>query len=336
MNKLLTVSLSPHEHGKESTKKLMYGVVISLAPALLATVWFFGWSALIVTSVSVVSCMVFEYLITKFILKREPSVDDGSAIVTGLLLAFCLPTNLPIGIIILGSLVAIGVGKMTFGGLGNNPFNPALVGRVFLFLSFPVQMTTWPVPNGFKTSFTDAITGATPLSILNENYDKIPVDSIMTDPELGMPGYQQLFWGDMGGSLGEIAAFALIIGLIYMLIRKIITWHIPVSILGTVAVFTGILWLANPGSNADPLYHLMTGGLLLGAIYMATDYVTSPMSRKGMIVYGVGIGLITVLIRRFGAYPEGVQFAILIMNAFTPLINTYMKPSRFGEEVKNG
>ncbi|MCF8222282.1 MAG: RnfABCDGE type electron transport complex subunit D [Bacteroidales bacterium] len=336
MNKLLTVSPSPHEYSKESTPKLMYGVVIALAPALLATIWFFGWAALLVTSVSVISCVIFEYLIQKFILKKEPSIKDGSAIVTGLLLAFCLPTNLPLGLVILGSLVAIGVGKMTFGGLGNNPFNPALVGRVFLFLSFPVQMTTWPVPKGFNTSFSDAITGATPLSVLNENYEKMPVDQIMNDPELSMPGYSKLFWGEMGGSLGEIAAFALILGLAYMLIRKIITWHIPVSILLTVAVFTGILWLANPEANADPLYHLMTGGLLLGAIYMATDYVSSPMSKKGMIIYGVGIGIITVLIRRFGAYPEGVQFAILIMNAFTPLINNYIKPSRFGEEVKNG
>ena len=336
MNKLLTVSPSPHEYSKESTKKLMYGVVIALAPAMLATIWFFGWAAILVTSVSVISCVIFEYLIQKFILRKEPSVSDGSAIVTGLLLAFCLPTNLPIGLVVLGALVAIGVGKMTFGGLGNNPFNPALIGRVFLFLSFPVQMTTWPVPRGFKTSFTDAITGATPLSILNENYDKVPVQNIMTNPELAMPDYQQLFWGNTGGSLGEIAAFALLIGLGYMLIRKIITWHIPVSILLTVTVFTGILWFANPESNADPLYHLMTGGLLLGAIFMATDYVTSPMSNKGMIIYGVGIGIITILIRRFGAYPEGVQFAILIMNAFTPLINTYLKPSRFGEEVKNG
>lgn len=336
MNKLLTVSPSPHEYSKESTSRLMYGVVIALVPALLATIWFFGWAALLVTSVSVISCVIFEYLIQKFILKKEPSIKDGSAIVTGLLLAFCLPTNLPLGLVILGSLVAIGVGKMTFGGLGNNPFNPALVGRVFLFLSFPVQMTTWPVPKGFNTSFSDATTGATPLSVLNENYDKMPVDQIMSDPDLSMPGYGKLFWGEMGGSLGEIAAFALILGLAYMLIRKIITWHIPVSILLTVTVFTGILWLANPESNADPLYHLMTGGLLLGAIYMATDYVSSPMSKKGMIIYGIGIGVLTVLIRRFGAYPEGVQFAILIMNGFTPLINNYIKPSRFGEEVKNG
>jgi Na+-translocating ferredoxin:NAD+ oxidoreductase subunit D len=336
MSKILTVSPSPHEYSKETTKKLMYGVVVALAPALLATIWFFGWAAILVTSVSVVSCIVFEYLITRFILKKEPSVKDGSAIVTGLLLAFCLPTNLPLGIVVIGALVAIGVGKMTFGGLGNNPFNPALVGRVFLFLSFPVQMTSWPVPKGFGTSFSDAVTGATPLSILNENYDKLPVDKIMTDPQLNMPGYQDLFWGNTGGSLGEIAAFALIIGLIYMLIRKVITWHIPVSILLTVTVFTGILWIANPEANADPLYHLMTGGLLLGAIFMATDYVTSPMSNKGMIIYGIGIGIITVLIRRFGSYPEGVQFAILIMNAFTPLINTFIKPSRFGEEIKNG
>ena len=335
MNNLLTVSPSPHEHSKETTKRLMYGVVIALAPALLATIWFFGWAAILVTSVSVVSCVIFEYLIQKFILRKKPSVSDGSAIVTGLLLAFCLPTNIPVGLIILGSLVAIGIGKMTFGGLGNNPFNPALVGRVFLFLSFPVRMTSWPVPKGFKTSFTDAITGATPLSILNENYDKIPVQKILSDPGLAMPDYQHLFWGNMGGSLGEIATFALLIGLAYMLIRKIITWHIPVSILMTVTLFTGILWLANPESNANPLYHLMTGGLLLGAIFMATDYVTSPMSKKGMIIYGVGIGIITVLIRRFGAYPEGVQFAILIMNAFTPLINKYLKPSRFGEEVQN-
>ncbi|HCC70383.1 MAG TPA: Na+-transporting NADH:ubiquinone oxidoreductase subunit D, partial [Bacteroidales bacterium] len=217
MNKLLTVSPSPHEYSKESTKKLMYGVVLALAPALLATIWYFGWAALFVTSVSVVSCIVFEYIIQKFILRKEPSVSDGSAVVTGLLLAFCLPTNLPVAIVILGALVAIGVGKMTFGGLGNNPFNPALVGRVFLFLSFPVQMTTWPVPKGFKTSFTDAVTGATPLSILNENYDKVPIDNIMSDPALAMPGYQQLFWGNTGGSLGEIAAFALIIGLAYLL-----------------------------------------------------------------------------------------------------------------------
>lgn len=336
MNKLLKVSPSPHIYGRKSTPGLMYGVVIALIPAQLATIWFFGWAALIVTAISVTSTVVFEYLIQKFLLKQTTSIKDGSAIVTGLLLAFCLPVNLPAGLVILGAFVAIGIGKLTFGGLGNNPFNPALVGRVFLFLSFPVQMTTWPVPNGFKTNYTDATTGATPLSILNENYDKIPVNQLMTDQAFNMPGYKDIFLGNIGGSLGEIAAFALIIGLAYLLIRRIISWHIPASILITVLLFTGVLWIANPDNNANPLYHLLTGGLLLGAIFMATDYVTSPMSAKGMIIYGIGIGILTVIIRRFGAYPEGIQFAILIMNAFTPLINIYIKPSRFGEEVNHG
>ncbi len=314
----------------------MSGVVIALMPALLVSTWFFGWAALMVTFISVASCVLFEYLIQKFLLKKESSINDGSAIVTGLLFAFCLPVNLPVGLIILGALVSIGVAKMTFGGLGNNPFNPALVGRVFLFLSFPVQMTTWPVPKGFSTSYADAVTGSTPLSILNESYDKVPIDALLSDPSSGLPDYTQALIGNMGGSFGEVAAIAILLGLIWLLAKKIITWHIPVSILGTVALFSGILWLANPEANVDPLYHLLTGGLLLGAVFMATDYVTSPMSNKGMIVYGVGIGVLTVLIRRFGAYPEGVQFAILIMNAFTPLINNYIKPSRFGEEVKNG
>jgi len=314
----------------------MYGVVIALLPALLVSTWFFGWAALMVTSISVGSCVVFEFLIQKYLLKQTPSIKDGSAVVTGMLFAFCLPVNLPVGLIVLGSLVSIGVAKMTFGGLGNNPFNPALVGRVFLFLSFPVQMTTWPKPLGFKTSYVDAITGSTPLSILNESYDKVPIDSLMSESASGLPNYAQAFIGNMGGSFGEVAAIAMLLGLIWLLARKIITWHIPVSILATVALFSGILWFANPEANADPLYHLLTGGLLLGAIFMATDYVTSPMSNKGMLIYGIGIGVLTVLIRRFGAYPEGVQFAILIMNAFTPLINNYIKPSRFGEEVKNG
>ncbi len=332
MDKLLNVSPSPHVYGKERTEKLMYGVVIAMVPALLVSTWFFGWAVLMVTAIAIISSVGFEYLIQKFLFKVKPTITDGSAIVTGMLLAFCLPVNIPAGLIVLGSLVAIGIGKMTFGGLGSNPFNPALVGRVFLFLSFPVQMTSWPVPKGFSTGYLDAATGPTALGILNESYGK----QTMAEMSSKLPGHMNALWGDMGGSLGEIAAFALILGLAYLLIRKIITWHIPVSILMTVFVFTGILWLSNGENNADPVYHLLTGGLLLGAIFMATDYVTSPMAHKGMIVYGVGIGVLTVLIRRFGAYPEGVQFAILIMNAFTPLINKYIKPKRFGEEVKNG
>ncbi len=333
MSNLLRVSPSPHAHGKETTRKLMLGVVVALVPALITSVYFFGWGAIIVTLTAILSCVLFEYLIQRYILKKPTSITDGSAIVTGLLLAFNLPSNIPLLLIVLGSLVAIGVGKMTFGGLGNNPFNPALVGRVFLLISFPVQMTTWPIPSGFNTSYTDAVTGATPLAIIKGGLKGGEQISSLMDQ---VPSHMQLFYGYMGGSMGEIAAAALLIGFAYMLIRKIITWHIPVSVIGSFAIFTTILWLANPEQNADPLFHILTGGLLLGAIYMATDYVTSPMNPKAMIIYGCGIGIITVVIRVFGAYPEGVSFAILIMNAFVPLMNIYIKPKRFGEEVKNG
>jgi electron transport complex protein RnfD len=309
----------------------MYGVLISLVPALLVSIYFFGIGMLIVTAVSIASCVVFEYLIQKYMLKVQPTHLDGSAVLTGLLLAFCLPANIPFWMVMIGALAAIGIGKMTFGGLGNNIFNPALVGRVFLFISFPVALTSYPEPKQwFK--YTDAATGATPLGILKEGIGNQPVGDLMNE----VPGYADLLIGNMMGSAGEIAAGALLLGLIYMLVKKIITWHIPVSILGTVAVFTGILWLVNPEANADPLFHLLTGGLMLGSIYMATDYVTSPMTKKGMIIYGIGIGIITVLIRVFGAYPEGVQFAILIMNAFVPLLNKYIKPNRFGKEVNHG
>jgi len=333
MNNILNVSPSPHQQSPETTRKLMYGVVIALLPALAASIYYFGMGAIIVTLTSVLSCVVVEYLMQKFILKVKPSISDGSAVVTGLLLAFNVPANLPVHIIIIGAIIAIGVAKMTFGGLGNNPFNPALVGRVFLLISFPVQMTSWPVPTGFKTGYTDAVTGATPLGLLSEGVKNGETVSAIMDK---IPSHMQLFYGQMGGSMGEIAAAALILGSIYLLWKKIITWHIPVSILLTVAFFTGILWLADPTKFADPLFHLLTGGLMLGAIYMATDYATSPMTHKGMIIYGIGIGIITVLIRTWGAYPEGVAFSILIMNAFVPLLNMYIKPKRFGKEVKNG
>lgn len=333
MNKLITISPSPHIHGSLSTPKLMTGVLVALIPAFAVSLWMFGWGVLLVTITSVVSCMVFEFLIQKFLLNKPCSLGDGSAIVTGTLLAFTLPANLPFWMVIIGAFIAIGVGKMTFGGLGSNPFNPALVGRVFLFISFPVQMTNWPVPQGFKTALTDAVTGATPLGVLKEGLRNSENINSMIDK---LPTHMQMFYGQMGGSLGEVAAAALLIGFFYLLIKKIITWHIPVTILVTVFVFTGILWLADPVHNADPVFHLLTGGVMLGAIFMATDYVTSPMTPKGMVIYGTGIGLITVIIRRFGAYPEGVQFAILLMNAFVPLINTYFKPKRFGEEVHHG
>ena len=312
MENNLIVSPSPHIHGGDSISKNMYGVLIALVPAFLVSLYYFGLGALIVTATSVVACVL-----QKFLMKKEPTVCDGSAILTGVLLAFNLPSNLPVWIILIGALAAIGIGKMSFGGLGNNIFNPALVGRVFLLISFPAQMTTWPEV-GQLTAYTDATTGATVLSLMNEGaLDKLPtlVDMLL---------------GKMGGSLGEVSALALLLGLVFMLWKKIITWQIPVSILLTVFVFTGIMHLVNPVQYASPFVHLLSGGLMLGAIFMATDYVTSPMSKNGMLVYGVGIGILTTVIRLFGSYPEGMSFAILIMNAFTPLINSYIKPKHFG------
>ncbi|MBQ9170866.1 MAG: RnfABCDGE type electron transport complex subunit D [Bacteroidaceae bacterium] len=322
------ISLSPHVHGGDSVQKNMYGVCIALVPALLASLWFFGLGAAIVLATSVISCVCFEWAITKFLLKRSGcSVCDGSAVLTGLLLGFNLPSNLPIWIIIIGALVAIGIGKMTYGGLGQNPFNPALVGRVFLLISFPVQMTSWPV-SGQLTAYTDAKTAATPLFIM-QNAIASGDHNVLNQ----LPDATEMLIGQTGGSLGEVSALLLLLGCAFMLWRKIITWHIPVSILGTVAVFSGIMHIANP-VYAMPHVVLMSGGLILGACFMATDYVTSPMTSKGQIIYGVCIGLLTVIIRNWGAYPEGMSFAILIMNAFTPLINTYCKSTRFGEVVR--
>lgn len=328
MENKLIVSLSPHVHSGDSVRKNMYGVLIALVPAFIVSMIYFGLGALIVTATSVAACLFFEWAIVKFLLKKETSsICDGSAILTGVLLAFNLPSNLPVWIILLGALFAIGVGKMSFGGLGNNPFNPALVGRVFLLLSFPVQMTSWPVV-GQLTAYTDATTAATPLAVM-----KLVVQGNAS--ALGqLPDAWNLLIGNNGGCLGEVSAAALILGLLYMLWKKIITWHVPVSILFTVFAFSGIMHLANPVLYPSPVLQLLSGGLMLGAVFMATDYVTSPMSKKGMLIYGVCIGLLTVVVRLFGAYPEGVSFAILIMNAFTPLINTYCKPKRFGEVAK--
>ena len=330
---LLKVSPSPHLHDNTSVSKLMYGVLFALLPALVVSVIYFGWGAIIVTSVSVLSCVLFEFLFQKYLIKGKTTIFDGSAILTGLLLAFNIPSNLPLWMIIVGALVAIGVAKMTFGGLGNNPFNPALVARVFMLMSFPVHMTSWPKPMGFATKYVDAITGPTTLGLMKTEVAK---GEMVSDVVSKLPSLEQLFYGSVGGSMGEVAAIALLLGLTYMLAKKIITWHIPVSIIGTVLAFTGILWLINPQVHFNPMYHLLSGGLLLGAIFMATDYVTSPMSHKGMLIFGVGIGVITVLIRVWGIYPEGISFAILIMNAVVPLINKYVKPKRFGEVVNNG
>ncbi len=307
----------------------MYDVIIALIPALAVSFYFFGWGAFVVTLTSVAACMLFEWLISRFLMGRKVlTILDGSAILTGLLLALNVPSTLPLWIIVIGALVAIGIGKMSFGGLGSNIFNPAIVGRVMLLISFPVQMTSYPMPRGMEATL-DATSGATPLAIAkgvvrgSEGFtmDKLPslVDNLL---------------GSVGGSLGEVSAVALLIGFAYLLIRKVITWHIPVAIIATVAIFAGIMNLANPEVYAGPLFHILSGGLLLGAIYMATDYVTSPMSNSGMLLYGVMIGIITMLIRLFGAYPEGMSFAILFMNGIVPIINRYMPPHLFGKAKK--
>lgn len=308
----------------------MYDVLYALIPAFMVSIYVFGISALIMTSVAVISCIAFEYLIQKFLLKTTITITDGSALITGILLAFNLPSTLPLWMVIIGSLVAIGVAKMSFGGLGFNIFNPALVGRVFLLVSFPVQMTSWPTPVENNTSLFDAVTGETTLGIIKEGLMYGETMSTLSDK---IPSMMDLFLGITSGSAGEMSGLALIIGGLYLLIRKVITWHIPVTILATMAAFTGIFWLVNPESYASPLIHVLSGGAILGAFYMATDLVTSPMTKKGMVIFAIGIAVITVVIRLYGAYPEGISFAILIMNAFVPLINTYFKPRRFGSKI---
>ncbi len=325
MASLLTVSPSPHIHDELSVPRIMRVVIIALLPALFFSVYTFGISALMITILAVFSCMLSEFVINRFLLQRPDSLHDGSAVITGMLLAFNVPSNLPWHIVMIGSLVAMSIGKLSFGGLGNNPFNPALVGRVFLLISFPVQMTSWPTP-GFSLSL-DATTSATPLGLLKDGMRAgEPVSELMGQ----MPSYTDFFFGLQGGSLGEVSAFALLLGLGYMLIRKVITWHVPVSIVLTVFVTTGLFWLADPAKYANPFFHVLTGGVLLGAVFMATDYVTSPVTHRGMVIFGIGIGVLTVMIRVFGSYPEGISFAILIMNAFVPIINRYVKPVPFG------
>jgi len=321
MEHKLVVSPSPHVHSGDTIQKNMYGVLIALIPAFLVALYVFRLDALVITACSVLFCMGFEYLIVKYILKKEPAILDGSAIITGVLLAFNVPANLPIWILALGCLFAIGVVKLSFGGLGNNIFNPAIAGRIFLLISFPAQMTTWPATA--LAADVDAVSTATVLGLLQDT------------PE-ALPALQEMFLGTVAGSLGEISALALLLGLGYLLWKRVITWHIPVSILATVALFSGMLYLFNPIPMYNPLIHLFSGGLMLGAIFMATDYVTSPMTRKGMLIYGAGIGFVTMAIRLWGAYPEGISFAILLMNALTPLINNYTTPKRFGEVVTHG
>jgi electron transport complex protein RnfD len=330
MNKLI-ISGAPHIHSPESVKKIMWCVVIALMPTLLTSVYFFGFEALVTISVAVASCLFFEWAIQKYLLKTTPTVTDGSAMITGLLLAFNLPSNLPVYMTIIGSLVAIGIAKMAFGGLGKNPFNPALVARAFLLISFPVAMTTWPTIRPlFGDAIVDAMSGPTPFAFLKEGLaNGIPLSQLMHAPEV--PSYANLLIGARGGSLGEVSALAIILGGLYMLWKKIITWHIPVAFIGSAFVFAFVLNTISPEQFINPWVHLLSGGLMLGAVFMATDLVTSPMSPKGQLLFGFGCGVLTIVIRVWGAYPEGVSFAILVMNAFVPLMDRWFKPRVFGK-----
>ena len=320
MDKLI-VSPSPHLHTKTSTKSLMRDVVIALLPAVVVSVLFYGWSELLVLGVSVASCVLLEYLITKYLLKTSCTIGDWSAVITGVLLALSLPATTPWWVVFIGAVVAIGIAKKTFGGLGQNLFNPALVGRVFLLISFPTYMTDWTKPQGFITnSIVDAYSGATPLGIA-KGFGPEATEAM---------DYMNMLFLNIGGSAGELSAIALLLGFAYLLIRRVIRPYITLSILATVAVFSGIFWAINPAEYTDPLFNILTGGLLLGSIFMATDYVTSPMSNWGGVIFGVGIGIITMLIRYFGAYPEGVSFAILIMNSVVPLINKWCHTKKYG------
>lgn len=326
MDKLI-VSPAPHAHSGDSVRRNMLLVIVALLPAYAVSIAAFGWGALITTAISVAACVLCEWVIAKFVLKQQSTIGDLSAVLTGLLLAFNLPSNLPWWIVLIGAVVAIGVGKMSFGGLGQNIFNPALVGRVFLLISFPAQMTTWPLPQGFNGSYVDAATGATPLAAMKEVV-KGNASAVNKLPELW-----DTFIGLIGGSFGEVCAAALIFGGLLLICTRVITWHIPVSILATVALFS---WIATPAGMEPHMfisYELLTGGLLLGAFFMATDYVTSPMTPWGKIIFGIGIGLIVMVIRMWGSYPEGMSFAILIMNACVPLLNK-IRPKRFGEKKK--
>ena len=319
MEKLL-VSPSPHLHTKTSTKSLMRDVVIAMIPAVIVSILFYGWSELLVLGVSVASCVLLEFLITKYLLKKPCTICDMSAVVTGVLLALNLPSTTPWWVVFVGAVFAIGVAKMTFGGLGQNLFNPAIAGRVFLLISFPSYMTDWTRPQGFVGGGLDALSGATPLGLAKEG-GVAAIEGL---------DYMDMLFYNIGGSAGELSAIAILIGFVYLLVRRVIRPYITLSILATVAIFSGIFWGINPEQYTDPVFNLLTGGLLLGSVFMATDYVTSPMSNLGGIIYGVGIGVITMLIRYFGAYPEGGSFAILIMNSVVPLINKVCHAKKYG------
>lgn len=325
-NKKYIVSPSPHIHADVSTTSVMRDVIIALTPATLVSILAYGWAELLVILVSIASCVLLEWAVTKWLMKRPSTVGDLSAVVTGLLLALNLPSAIPLWIVFVGAVVAICVAKLPFGGIGQNLFNPAITGRVFLLVSFPAQMTNWTPMPGF-IPMPDAISGATPLSALKE-----ALKSGSTIPQfMQANGYEMSsFLWDIGASAGELSASALLIGFVYLLIRRVVKPWIPLSILGTMTLVSLIFQAVDPDIYTGPLFNLLTGGTLLGAFFMATDYVTSPMSLWGGVIFGAGIGLIDMMIRYFGAYPEGMSFAILLMNCTVPLLNMWFHQKKYG------
>ncbi len=324
MENQLYLSSSPHIHSGETTDKVMRKVIYALLPACAVAIYFFGLPALMVLLLCTLGCVAAEGISCK-LQGRNMTLGDGSAALTGILLGLNLPPSSPWWLALFGAAIAILIGKQVYGGLGYNPFNPALVARVVLLISFPVQMTSWtsPAPLG---SDLDAVTSATPLGAM-----KTAVMLTGKLPELAHSGFSQYLIGNMAGSLGEVSAIALLLGGGYLLWKRIISWHIPVAFIGSVLIIGGIFWAVSPEKYPNPLFHLLTGGLLLGALFMATDMVTSPVTDKGMLIFGFGCGLLTVLIRLFGGYPEGVSFAILLMNAATPLIDRFCRPKIYGQ-----
>lgn len=325
MDKYL-VSPAPHLHVKTSTQSIMRDVLIALAPAVIVSIVFYGWRELMVLAVSVASCVLTEWAVTRFMLKKPSTVSDLSAAVTGVLLAMNLPASIPWWVTVIGGVFSIGVIKMTFGGLGQNVFNPAIAGRIFLLISFPVYMTDWSLTDGLVPA-VDAVSGATPLTALKE---ALISGSTVTEffAESGLTLKQMLM--DVGASAGEISSMALLVGFAYLLVRKVVKIWIPLSIFATVIVVSCIFSLVNPDLYTGPLFNIFTGGMVLGACFMATDYVTSPMSTVGGIIYGIGIGVIVMMIRYFGSYPEGMSFAILIMNCVVPLLNKWFHSKKYG------
>lgn len=318
-DRMTIVAPAPHNRGRNSVPRIMYTVIATLLPAVIISILLFGNKAMVTIMVAIFSAMVAEYACNK-IMKTGLTVDDGSAILTGLLLALTLPPSFPIAGTALGAVVAIVFGKQVFGGLGNNIFNPALLGRAFLQASFPVKITTWTLP-AFAAS--DAVTGATPLGLFKFGH--------MTEVATNL---KPLLLGNVGGCIGETSAIALLIGGIILVALKYADWRIPLSYIGTVLVFSGALWLIDPSVYPNPVFMLLSGGLILGAFYMATDMVTSPVTPKGTWIYGIGMGVVLVVIRIWGGLPEGVMYSILFMNGLVPLLNRWTRPKYFGEIQK--